>query len=209
METINEWYSRHREVLPACDSRELTLYERFFRILEEWNERMALVSRKSFSSAYAAHFADSLFISELAKPYAEKKVFDLGTGAGFPGICFAIRYPTQPVLLFERSEKKRRFLKAVLEALSLRNLSLESEPTSLRYSGLFFARAVMPREELLPFMWPKLSDGSVLVTCVGGDKKNLPVTSGFLKIEEKEYSLPADQGSRRVEILKRVPRGTK
>jgi 16S rRNA (guanine(527)-N(7))-methyltransferase RsmG len=209
MEPIKEWFERNRDFLPAIDSRECALYECFHGLLADWNARMALVSRKSFALAYSIHFADSLFISDLSHSYARGNVYDLGTGAGFPGICFAIRYPNNKVLLFERSEKKRRFLSAALEELKLPNLSIESELADKKYVGLFFARAVMPREELLPFLWPRLSEGSFLVTCVGGEKKDLPVSSGFLKIEEKEYTLPTDQGSRRIEILRKVPRGTK
>src|SRR3989344_969726 len=86
-------------------------YQLHFKLLLEWNERMALVSRKSIERSFQQHYADSIWTSNFARSYCDGRlVYDLGSGAGFPGIIFAIRYPELRVTLFERSKKKQLFL---------------------------------------------------------------------------------------------------
>jgi 16S rRNA G527 N7-methylase RsmG len=211
MPSLIEPFKIHASLLPEVTEREIALYEQHFQVLSDWNTRMALVSRKSIELSFGIHYADSLFISHLARPYVTDQrgiVFDLGTGAGFPGTIFAIRYPEIQVVLFERSVKKRTFLTALIAELKLENVKLKDEPEKRFHQGLFFARAVMPRDELLPYLAGKMAENAYLVTNLGSDKKDLPVPRPFLKIEEKEYTLPLDHGSRRLEILRKVPRGT-
>lgn len=195
--------------LPPCTKKEIDLYNHHHSMLIDWNTRKALVSRKSIEGAIAIHYADSIFISAIARPYVKNHAYDLGTGAGFPGSVFAIRYPEIAVTLFERSLKKREFLDSLIRELKLLNVTLLDEPRGRGYKGLFFARAVIPREKLLPYISNLISEQSVLITNLGSEKKNLDVPLPFLKVEEKEYTLPLDQGGRRIEILKKVSRGTK
>ncbi len=188
--------------------RELSLYERHFTLLQQWNQHIGLVSRKSIDRAFAIHYADSLFISDLASPYASGLVHDLGTGAGFPGIVFSIRYPDREVRLYEKLLKKQTFLTAVLADLRLSKTTLNGAFPDAPQSGLFLARAVFPRAELFKFLSARMKNDSILITNLGGSPADLEIPNGFFKLDEKSYKLPLDQGSRRIEVIKKVPRGT-
>jgi 16S rRNA (guanine(527)-N(7))-methyltransferase RsmG len=188
--------------------KELEGYEAYFALLLEWNQKFSLVSRKSIVDAPVIHFADSLHICHLAEPFLKEPVGDLGSGAGFPGLVFAIRYPRLSITLYERSVKKLGFLRAVVEAMGLKNVILAEALPDRLHSGFFFARAVYPREELFQFLSSHLKAGARFVTNLGGDKISLPIPPGFTKLEELDYELPGKFGRRRLEVMERVPRGT-
>lgn len=49
----------------------------------------------------------------------EKRLLDVGTGAGFPGIPLKIVYPELEVVLLDSLNKRVKFLNAVIENLGL------------------------------------------------------------------------------------------
>jgi len=194
--------------LPEVSAREIELYERHFAVLQQWNQNIGLVSRKSIDLSFAIHYVDSLFIASTAAKYVKDDVMDLGCGAGFPGMIFAIRYPEIPVVLYEKSLKKQSFLTAALAALDLPNVEIRGAFPEEKVSGLLLARAVLPPPELFLFARKRLYPGSILVANRGGLAPEIETPKEFVKHEELVYSLPLDQGNRRVEVFEKVPRGT-
>ena len=53
-----------------------------------------------------------------------KKILDLGTGGGMPGILISIMKPKNNILLVEKNQKKAYFLKKVISELDLKNTEL-------------------------------------------------------------------------------------
>lgn len=210
---LTEQFKNHVARIPPLaklTDRELELYEAHFALLRNWNERMALVSKKSIDRSFATHYVDSIFISDFAEGLRQgRPVYDLGTGAGFPGVIYAIRHPQAKVTVFERSLKKQTFLSAVLATLNLKNLEMGGEFPNQKMSGLFLARAVLPPMELFKFMSKRMAEGSSLVVNVGGSSEEIICPSPYLKTGQQVYELPLDAGPRRVESFDFVPRGTK
>ena len=209
---LTEQFKSHASSFPQLantSDQELELYETHFRLLRNWNERMALVSKKSIDKSFATHYVDSIMISDFGEKHRSGRlVYDLGTGAGFPGIVYAIRYPEAQVSIFERSLKKQTFLSAVLATLNLPNLKLGGELPNQKMTGLFLARAVLPPIELFKFMSKRMSSGSTLIVNVGGKSEDINNPPEFLSKNSETYELPMDSGSRRVESFDFVPRGT-
>jgi len=174
-------------------------------MLRQWNEQINLVSRKSIDQSFGPHYADSLFICDFAGQYLKDDVHDIGTGAGFPGVIFAARYPEASVTLYEKSLKKQTFLAAVLTQLALPKLQLAGAVPEQRLSGLILARAVFPREELFAFMRAHLTPESILITNLGGRAEASSPPKDFSKIGEKQYRLPLQYGERKVEALRFRP----
>lgn len=56
-------------------------------------------------------------------PHPSLKAIDIGTGAGFPGIAIAIAQPGWTVTLLDATRKKITFLKTLLTALDLQNVT--------------------------------------------------------------------------------------
>ena len=55
------------------------------------------------------------------------KMYDFGSGAGFPGVVFAVLYPQIQVVLVETDQKKCEFLNHLISLLKLKNVTVENK----------------------------------------------------------------------------------
>lgn len=195
---FKEWAS----TLPTVREDEIELYERHLAILTSWNERMNLVSRNSLEKAFQTHFVDSVHIADFGHRFkGDLPVYDLGSGAGFPGITYAIRYPDEPITLFEKSLKKQSFLVAAVAQLELENVSVQGALPDEEFHGLFLGRAVMQRQDLFPFFVEHLKPGSRIIANLGGQTEATPAPSDFKLLERARYTLPLEAGDRQIEAF--------
>lgn len=189
---------------PACRPEELAAYQRFYQLLIEGNELTSLVSPKSLATAWGTHFADSVFLCDFgAQHRGTLPVFDIGTGAGFPGLVHAIRFPAIPITLYERNLKKRTFLTTVCTELQLANVTIAEDFRKPAVRGLYFARAVAPRDELLPVAHKAMAPLSLLVTALGGKHPTPEEHPSWQRLDHIRYTLPQEQGDRQAELLRR------
>jgi 16S rRNA (guanine527-N7)-methyltransferase len=85
--------------------------------LAEWNRKFNLTSIPD-EQTLTHHILDSLS----AGPYLKgRRIADIGTGAGFPGIPLAVAYPEREFLLIEATRKKLGFVDHVIAKLELKN----------------------------------------------------------------------------------------
>lgn len=208
MPSFRDQIESFREKLPPLRDDEIEKLARFHEILLDWNQKISLVSRSSIDRAVVNHFADSLWTSEIAKPFVRKSVADIGTGAGFPGVPFAIRYPEIPIVLYEKLQKRRNYLEALLKALIVPNARLAGAMSRREGADFYFARAVHPPGELLSWLATFFKSGDRIALNLGSVRKEFPVPVGFKLIHNQTYELPGSEGSREIEIYERVPRGT-
>ena len=61
-------------------------FDKFFELLKAGNEKTDLTNLIEEDEVYLKHFLDSLCLFKIKEFYGAKKLVDLGTGAGFPGI---------------------------------------------------------------------------------------------------------------------------
>ncbi|MCG7851229.1 MAG: class I SAM-dependent methyltransferase, partial [Methanosarcinaceae archaeon] len=101
--------------IPLTD-HEIDLLMTYSRELLFWNEKMSLVSLKS-PLDITKHLIDSLTPALLIKDCHSKKLLDIGTGAGLPGIPLKIKMESLRVTLLDASRKKTSFLKSVIRTL--------------------------------------------------------------------------------------------
>lgn len=201
-------FEKHAKEIPNVSDKERSLLEQHFSLLIEWNEQMSLVSPKSIETAFATHYLDSIHLADFGKKHGPAPFHDFGSGAGFPGLVFAIRYPDIPITLYEKQLKKQTFLMNAVTHLKLPNVRLESLLEGRSNPGLFFARAVIPRDEIFDYFQKRLSPGARLVVTMGGSAPPTVPHKKFLKVAQTTYSLPLDSGNRQAEIYEFVPRGT-
>lgn len=94
----------------------------FITELMNWNRIYNLTSVRKPNEIVTRHILDSLSIL----PYLEgRRVLDIGTGAGLPGIPLAIACPEREFVLLDSSSKKLRFVQQTLAILKLDNVTLE------------------------------------------------------------------------------------
>lgn len=92
----------------------------FARLLEHWNRTFNLVSRRDIDRLLPRHLLDSLSALPLL---AGTEIMDLGTGAGLPGVPLAVARADAQFTLVDRSERKMRFVRQAVRALSLTNVA--------------------------------------------------------------------------------------
>lgn len=122
--------------------------KRYIDLLWTANEELNLLSRKmSFAELIDNHVLDCLL--PLAKfPADVRSVADFGSGGGLPGVMYAIQFPETAFFLFEKSPKKRDFLRRC-KALAP-NLEIRGEiPPKLGDIELVTARAFKPLDVIL------------------------------------------------------------
>jgi 16S rRNA (guanine527-N7)-methyltransferase len=137
----------------------LTAFETEFL---KWAARINLVAPSTLKDIRQRHIADSAQILDLA-PDA-KKIVDLGSGGGFPGLVLAVLLAETPdahVHLVESNGKKSAFLRHVIRTLSLsatvHNHRIEDVISGLPMPDIVTARALAPLPLLLRLALPKMS----------------------------------------------------
>ncbi len=95
--------------------------EKYLELVRKVSSRISLVSKKDVKILFEKHFTDSLLFLKVLKG---KKIVDIGSGAGFPGIPLAIVKENWNFILIERNKKKAEFLKKVKREIDLKNVKI-------------------------------------------------------------------------------------
>jgi 16S rRNA (guanine527-N7)-methyltransferase len=94
-------------------------------LLLRWNEHMNLTALRAPEEIITRHFGESLFAaSQLFPRDASLRLFDLGSGAGFPGLPMKYWAPCLKLTLIEGHGKKATFLREVGRALQLSDFTI-------------------------------------------------------------------------------------
>lgn len=128
-------------------------------LLETWSPKVDLIAPAPPEMIVSRHIVDSYCAVLFAWYHLEISttagVVDVGSGAGLPGVVFAISAPAVPVTLIEPREKRSIFLDEVRRRLGLKDLKLirkrveQVAPTELRPAELSVTRATGMRELFL------------------------------------------------------------
>jgi 16S rRNA (guanine527-N7)-methyltransferase len=108
------------EIGVVLDAGQVETLEKFVALVERWNAKFNLLSRRDVDRLWTRHVLDSLSLLPLLP---EGSVLDLGTGAGFPGIPLATADSARAFLLVDRSARKIRFLELAAHSLGLANVT--------------------------------------------------------------------------------------
>lgn len=94
----------------------------YYDLLIERNTVMNLTRITGFQDAVERHFVDSMILARYVDFSGVKRVLDLGSGAGFPGIPLKILFPHISLCLIDSVGKKMQFVGDAAEALGLRDV---------------------------------------------------------------------------------------
>jgi 16S rRNA (guanine527-N7)-methyltransferase len=84
----------------------------------EYNQKINLVSRETNLLSLEKIVADCLIPFEFIEP-PSGKILDIGSGAGLPAIPILLSFPELSATLFERTQKKARFLETTIKKFNL------------------------------------------------------------------------------------------
>ena len=85
-------------------------FDKYYEMLIETNKVMNLTSITEYDEVIIKHFIDSLLVVNIFDINQSKKMIDVGTGAGFPGIPIKIMFPHLQITLLDSLNKRINFL---------------------------------------------------------------------------------------------------
>lgn len=161
----------------ALTDDQLGLCRRYLTLLLEWNQRLNLTAIEDPAAVIDKHFVDSLSCAAAIDFTPLRRIVDVGTGAGFPGLVLKIAFPHLELLLLDAVEKRLAFLRRVAEALSLTDVQTlharaEDAGRDLRYReqyDLSVSRAVARLNTLAEYCLPLTRVGGHLLAQKGPD----------------------------------------
>jgi 16S rRNA (guanine527-N7)-methyltransferase len=104
--------------IPELPAHAYEQFDAYLDLLLRWNQRVSLTAVREPEQIIRRHFAECAFAAEYL-PRDIQTLLDYGSGAGFPGIPFAICHPGISVTLAEAQGKKAAFLREALRVLGL------------------------------------------------------------------------------------------
>ena len=149
-------------------SREtLCQFEAYLALLEKWQPRINLVANSTMVDVWQRHILDSAQLVKFYPPNT-KKILDVGSGAGFPGLVLAIMGNVE-VDLVESDQRKAIFLTTVIRSLGLpakvHNQRIEKLPNLA--PDVITSRALAPVSKLIKLIENQISSDTVCLFLKG------------------------------------------
>ncbi|MCP4123149.1 MAG: 16S rRNA (guanine(527)-N(7))-methyltransferase RsmG [Bacteroidetes bacterium] len=111
-----------RKYFPDLTAHQQRQFESLKPIYDEWNAKVNVISRRDMDAFYVHHVLHSLSIAKICPLSSSRRILDIGTGGGFPGIPLAIFYPGIQFTLVDSIRKKIGVVNEVAEILELSNV---------------------------------------------------------------------------------------
>jgi len=175
---------------------QIAKFEKYFNELKSW-KKSNLTGITNEKDIILKHFVDSLTCSLLLSPSPGKKMIDVGTGAGFPGIPLKIFEPSIDLTLLDSTRKNHIFLEHLLNALEIKDVHLAygRAETFARISeyrenfDLAVSRAVAEINVLLELCLPFVRPGGYFLAMKGKNySKELDCAGNALRILDAEIT---------------------
>ena len=204
---------------------QIDAFLKYYELLIDWNEKINLTAITEFEDVCLKHFVDSMSIVNAFSSFDEaqeflsgKTLIDVGTGAGFPGVCLKILFPELNISLMDSLDKRIKFLNEVINELSLKKITtvharVEDAAKDAKYRESFdfaTARAVASLPVLSEYCLPFVKVGGYFLPYksekvleeISLSANALTVLGG--KIEsEYSFSLPGSDLQRTILFIKK------
>lgn len=188
--------------------------DKYKELLIEWNKKFNLTTIIEENDIYLKHFFDSLYLSTECN-FDNKKICDIGTGAGFPGMVLAIVFDNGNFTLMESNNKKILFLEAVKSELNLENvnvISARAEDYGKKNREIFdviTCRAVSALNIILELSTSMLKVNGLFIPMkssveeeLKNAKNNIDKLS-YKLIKEVSYELPIENSKRTILVFEK------
>jgi 16S rRNA (guanine527-N7)-methyltransferase len=155
--------------------RQVVALMTFERELLRWNEKFNLTAIRDAEGIRTKHFLDAFSCVLAWKEKPPRRLIDIGTGAGFPGIPLKILYPSMRLTLVESVGKKANFCRHMVETLKLdstevvtaRAEDVGQNPAHRETYDWAVARAVANLPVLVEYLLPLVQVGGMMLAQKG------------------------------------------
>lgn len=161
-----------------------------------------LIGPREGERIWERHIFNSLFPTTLLPQGAS--LFDIGSGAGLPGIVIALARPDLKVTLIEPLERRVDFLKEAVEGSDIQVIRGRAQDVK-KSADFITARAVAPLEKLKKMCWHMLKMNGSLLAMKGESAAN--EMEGIAHATLHEITLEGIGLGRVVEV-KKLAKGT-
>ena len=218
---INELKNYLHQYEINCSDEQLNLLDAFMKCTLETNEKFNLtaitnedqfVEKMIFDSALALYDLD----------LSNKKIIDIGTGAGYPGMVLKILEPNADIYLLDSTAKKIAYLNefAAKNNIQIQGVVSRAEDYARNNFEQFdfaIARAVAALNILLELIMPLLKVGGTFIAMKGAgyEQEIQDAQKAFKKLNCRiesieEFELPESKESRAIiRIIKEKPTNKK
>ena len=213
----NKLYNLAKEINVLLNEEQLNQFYEYMNLLIEWNKKINLTAITEEDDIILKHFIDSMTVFKHLG--GSRKIVDVGTGAGFPGIPISIVNEEKQVTLVDSLNKRINFLNDVKEKIKLKNIvTIHSRAEDLGQNDLYrekydvaISRAVANLATLTEYLLPLVNVGGICVCMKGHDveeelkksSKAIEVLGGKLELAH-EFYLPASDMKRNVIVIRKV-----
>lgn len=188
--------------------------EQFADFLLAYNKHTNLTSITDPTQFVIKHLEDTLALAKQCD-WKNKKVLDVGSGGGFPGIVLLIMHPSIELTLLDSTLKKVEFLRQALQHLDLQATVVHARAEDWIRSNreafdIVTARAVAPLQVLAEWCIPYVRVGGMFVAMKSRVEEELATATmcidktGGVVAEIIPYSLSMDMGERVLVIVNKT-----
>ena len=136
----------------------------FAQFLTTTGIERGLIGPREGERIWERHIFNCLPVTQLLPQNAS--LFDIGSGAGLPGIVIALARPDLKVTLIEPLERRVEFLKEATEGLGIDVIRGRAQDVK-KSADYVTARAVAPLEKLKKISWHMVKTGGALLAMKG------------------------------------------
>lgn len=205
------------EYQPELTQKQRDLFLAYSLYVVEENQKINLTAITKPDEFVIKHVLDCLLVLKYLNLKTED-VIDVGTGAGMPGLIWAIVNETNSFVLLDSLAKRIGFLERAIERMNLKNVSpihfrAEDAAKNLSYRekyGIVTARAVASLPVLLEYCLPFVKVGGKFLALKGpGVEEEVALCKNALdklggEIESVlSYELPLNMGDRSIVIVRK------
>lgn len=175
MANVNTLIEGAKDLNIDLNENEIGNFILYKELLKEWNQKINITAITDDVEIDIKHFIDSIVLFNTGLFKGNKKIIDIGTGGGFPGVPLKIINKDLEVVLLDSLKKRLKFLDIVIEKLKLENIStihgraeeLSRNKDHREEYDIVVSRAVASLDTLVEYSLPFVKVGGHFIAMKG------------------------------------------